>query len=208
LIFLGPWAAEAKCLVSAHQLETVARKIQWLGIDGEEDNGALIRADGTGDLSQGGTSTVLDYEVFIRPETDGVFQVLPVPLFVVRLEKAHDIIYVCAHLDSDHPSNTEILVYFLRDRKIKPISPMPLPLTEIKNLFWGPLRHTPLAVIGVPVSVGAKLQEVLVHIFSDVTRIGVDRVRVTSKELQLFSGGDPGQFDRAVVKKIIPLKPQ
>lgn len=202
-----PVLAEAKCKVPVNQIESITRRIQWRDEDGFEDNTALIRADFEGSFSSDGSADVMEYEAFVRPDADGAFQVLPIPLFMVEMEKNRDSVYICAHMESKDPSKMEILVYFLRYGKIKPVTPMPLPLGEIKNLFWGPLRKTPFVIIGVPVTIAQKAQALLVHLFGDLTRAGVDRVRITNKELQLYSGGDPARFDSYVFRQIIPLEP-
>lgn len=205
-LILLPFFAEAKCKIPVSQLESVSSRIQWRDEEGNEDNTALVRADVVGEFSSDGSVDALEYEAFVRPDENGQFQVLPIPLFVVEMEKKRDSIYICAHLESKDPSKMEILVYFLRYGQIKPITPMPLPLGAIKDLFWGPLRKTPFVIIGVPVTIAQKAQSVLVHIFGDLTRSGVDRVRITDKELQLYSGGDPAQFDRYVFRQVIPLE--
>lgn len=206
LTLLLPFMADAKCSVPVSQIETISKRIQWKDENGDEENTALIRADVEGEISADGSVNALDYEAFVRPDQDGTFQVLPVPLFMVEMEKARDSIYLCAHLDSKVVAKNEVVVYFLRGNHIRPVTPMPLPLTEIKNLFWGPLRKTPFVIIGIPVTIAQKIQAVIVHIFGDLTRFGVDRVRITNTELQLYSGGDPAQFDKYVFRQIIPLE--
>ncbi|MGE5085285.1 MAG: hypothetical protein ACM3MG_03230 [Bacillota bacterium] len=208
LLFLicAPFFAEAKCKIAISQIESITRRIQWRNEEGLEDNTALIRADAEGEFGSDGSADILEYEAFVRPDNDGTFQVLPLPLFMVEMEKNRDSIYICAHVESKNPANMQILVYFLRNGQVKPVTPVPLPLSEIKNLFWGPLRKTPFVVVGIPVTITQKIQTLLVHIFGDLTRVGVDRVRITNKQLQLYSGGDPAQFEHYVFRQNIPLE--
>jgi hypothetical protein len=206
ILTLLPLWSQAKCKIPVSQIESVSQRIQWRDEEGNEDNTALVQADVEGEFSNDGSVDVMEYEAFVRPDKDGAFQVLPIPLFMVEMEKNRDSIYICAHLESKDLSKLLILVSFLRNGKIKPVTPVPLPLGEIKNLFWGPLRKTPFVVIGVPVTIAQKIQAVLVHIFGDLTRVGVDRIRITDKELQLYSGGDPTQFDKYIFRQVIPLE--
>jgi len=205
-----PLMSMAKCKIPVSQLSVEHKKIEdggWLDENGNEDNTALYRADVIDStLTNEGFVSTVEYEAFVRPDNDGTFQVLPIPLFMVDMEKNRDTIYICAHVEPADPDKTEVLVYFLRYGHIKPVTPVPLPLTAIKNLFWGPLRKTPFVVIGIPVTIAQKIQAVLVHIFGDLTRFGVDRVRINNKEVQLYSGGDPAQFDHYIFKKTIPLQ--
>lgn len=201
-VFMFAVFAHATCQVPVHRLENVEKKIRWQDEDGSRDDTAVIRNDISGtlasDSSSGGT---LDYEAFIRPDQDGTFQLLPIPLFVVALERAHDVVYLCSHLDSKNSSKDRTVIYFLWDGKIQPITPVPLPLTEIKDL----LKGTPLGIFRKPIKLTDRIQEILVHIFGDITKIGVDRVVITDSQIELYSGGDPAQFDDAVLKKVIPL---
>jgi hypothetical protein len=61
-------------------------------------------------------------------------------------------------------------------------------------------------VTKVPLTLLAKIQTLFNHAFSDLTRIGVDRVRLTDTKLELASGGDPSEFEHAVLHKTIKLK--
>ncbi|MDG0817221.1 hypothetical protein [Bdellovibrio svalbardensis] len=208
LLFFAPILSHGKCLVPAGDIEAISQKILWQGIDGEEQNTALIQGNVSGTISDSEEESFGegDYEVYVRPDEDGAFQVLPLPLFMVEMKKDRDSVYLCAHFDSKDAAKTEIVMYFLRNNRIKPITPKPLPLMGIKNIFKNRLRRTPLVLIGAPFAIVEKVQEVLTNIWGDLTKLGVDRIRITSTEIQLYSGGDPGQFDSYVLKKVIPLK--
>ncbi len=207
-ILLLPGLSHGKCLVPANQIESISERIQWQGPNGEEQNSAVIQGNLSGTISDSESETAAegDYEVFIRPDENGVFQVLPIPLFMVEMKKGRDSVYLCAHFDSKDESKTEVLLYFLRNDRIKPIAPKPLPLMGIKDIFKNRLRRTPLVLVGAPVAIAEKIQEIMVNIFGDITKFGVDRIRMTSKEVQIYSGGDPTQFDSYVFKSVVPFK--
>jgi hypothetical protein len=206
LVFsLGGSFAFAKCVIPVDQIEQVAANLKWKNDQGEEKNTAVVRFDMQPVFVRGNSENIIDYEAFIRPDRDDAFQILPIPLFMVQLEKKRDTIYICAHLETANPSKNLSVAYFLRYNQIRPITPMPLPLRQINNLLTGPLENTPFMVTGVPMKVLARAQSIFVHIFSDITKLGVDRILVTSNEIKLYSGGDLTRFEQKPLK-IIPLK--
>lgn len=199
--------AFAKCKIAPENIEQVAAGIRWQNEYGEEDNTAIVRSEWKASVSKGKRTTyAADYEAFLRTDHTEAFQVLPVPLFMVQMEKERDAIYICTHLDYENERKSLTVVYFLRNRRIHPITPMPLPISQLGKLIWGPIENTPLIVTKLPLSVLARAQTLIVHAFSDLTRIGVDRVRITESQIELYSGGDPAQFKTYILKKVIPLK--
>ena len=208
LLFL-PTLASAKCMVPRGDITTVADRIQWVGPHGEPQYTAPVQIESAGVIASEDDESQFDgdVEAFIRPEEDGVFPVLPIPLFMVDLKNGRDTIYLCAHYDSDQPKNTEVIIYFLRYNRIRPITPKPLPIGGINEIFKDRiLRRTPLRLIRIPLSIAEKVQEIAMNIIGDITSIGVDRIRITDEAIELYSGGDVLSFDSYLFKKSIPLK--
>lgn len=205
LLFFAPLLSHGACLVPASSIEQVAQRIQWQDIQGAEQNSALVQGNTSGTFSSEDDETIVDgdYEIFVRPDRSGAFQILPLPLFEVELKKNQDSVYLCAHFDSQDESKTEAVIYFLRDGRIKPITPQPLPLLSIRNIFHKLLHRTPFVIIGAPIAIAEKLQRLLMDGVGDLTKVGVDRVRITNTQIELYSGGDPAQFDHYVFKKVI-----
>ena len=195
--------AYSKCLVQPNQIEEVAQKIEWQDEEGQAQNTALIQSTAEGSLSGEDSATEIDYEAFIRPDADGVFQILPIPLFLIEMKHSRDSIYICAHIESEDEAKNEILIYFLRHGNIKTIIPKPIPFMSLKNFFWNNLRRTPLVLAAVPLQVYETLQNTAMNLISDITKVGVDRVRIKGRQIELYSGGDPAQFDTYVIKKVI-----
>lgn len=193
----------SKCLVQPNQIEEVAQKIEWQDEEGQAQNTALIQSTAEGSLSGEDSATEIDYEAFIRPDADGVFQILPIPLFLIEMKHSRDSIYICAHIESEDEAKNEILIYFLRHGNIKTIIPKPIPFMSLKNFFWNNLRRTPLVLAAVPLQVYETLQNTAMNLISDITKVGVDRVRIKGRQIELYSGGDPAQFDTYVIKKVI-----
>lgn len=196
----------AKCRLSVNEVEAMAARVKWQNRSGAEENTAVLQAGGTIARNGKAGGYTADYEAFVRPDRDESFQILPIPLFIVHMEKNHDAVYVCAHYDSVDLSKSVSVVYFLRDDKFHPVSPMPLPFSEFKKFFL--IKNTPLMFATVPLGILAKIQTVFIHGFGDLTKIGIDRMRITSTQIEIASGGDPTQFDRqhSVLHKILPLK--
>jgi hypothetical protein len=206
LLLLINSVSSAKCIISPENIEKVAANVKWQNENGTEENTAVIRADVNASMARGKNVTVSDYEAFLRPDRDEAFQPLPIPLFMVQMDKKVDSIYICAHLDSGAPAKNLTVVYFLRQNRISPITPMPLPFRQLGKLIWGPLENTPFIVTKIPLTVLGRIQAIFVHAFSDLTRFGIDRVRITSTKIELLSGGNPTQFDRYALRKVIPIK--
>lgn len=206
LLLLSAVQAQAKCLLEPSQIEEVAQRIVWEDESGQKQNTALVQSTAAGIVSDDGSASQIDYEAFIRPDEDGVFQIIPLPLFLVEMKHSRDSVYVCVHIDSENEEKNQILIYFLRHGNIKTVTPKPLPLMSIKNFFWNKLRKTPLAplaLVAVPLTAYEILQETAMNVISDITRVGVDRVRIIGRQIELYSGGDPAQFDQYVIKKVI-----
>jgi hypothetical protein len=206
-LLLGTGAlAEAKCQIPVHRIEAVSATVKWMDENGAEDNAAVIRGDADVSSYNKENSYVGDYEAFLRPDKSDSYQLLPIPLFLMELDKETDSVYICAHKESAHPAKDEMVVYFLRHNKIKSMTPVPLPINLVGKVLWGPIENTPLMITKVPLTLLAKIQTLFNHAFSDLTRIGVDRVRLTDTQLELASGGDPSEFEHAVLHKTIKFK--
>ncbi|HEX7675327.1 MAG TPA: hypothetical protein VF412_14220 [Bdellovibrio sp.] len=205
LLFFTPILSHGACLIPVSSIEQVAQKIQWRDIDGNEQNSAVVQGNTSGTLSSEDDDTILDgdYEIFARPDKSGAFQILPLPLFEVELNKKEDSVYLCAHFESQDETKTEAVIYFLRNGHIRPMTPQPLPLLSIRNIFNKLLHRTPFVIIGAPIAIAEKLQRLLMNGFGDLTKFGVDRIRITNTQVELYSGGDPAQFDHYVFKKVI-----
>ena len=205
LLFFIPILSHGACLIPVSSIEQVAQKIQWRDIDGNEQNSAVVQGNTSGTLSSEDDDAILDgdYEIFARPDKSGAFQILPLPLFEVELNKKEDSVYLCAHFESQDEAKTEAVIYFLRNGHIRPMTPQPLPLLSIRNIFNKLLHRTPFVIIGAPIAIAEKLQRLLMNGFGDLTKFGVDRIRITNTQVELYSGGDPAQFDHYVFKKVI-----
>lgn len=212
LILLGsPLLVQAKCVLAADSLGEDS-PTSWSTPDEDKfDNSAVVQSNVQFPVSidaKGNTTSgmLLDYEAFLRSDADGSFQVLPLPLFFeIDLRRFQDIVYVCAHINTLNPKENISYVYFLHNRKISPVLPMPLPIQQARQFVRKLFAGTPLELLKWPFKIGDDIQEDIIHFFADVTKLGVDRVRITDTEVQLFSGGDPGQFDSYALRKTIPL---
>jgi hypothetical protein len=195
--------ALANCLVKPEKIEEIAQMIQWQNENGEVQNTALVQSTASGEMSNEGSGSTFDYEAFIRPDEDGVFQLLPIPFFVLEMKQSRNSVYICAHIDNSDESKNLIVLYFLRYGQIKTVTPKPLPLMGIRNFFSSVLGKTPLVLAALPLGVAELSQTVLMDLFSDITQFGVDRVLIKGRSIELYSGGDPTQFEKYVIKKVV-----
>ncbi len=202
LLLFGSFA-KSNCLVRPEKIEEVAKLIQWQNEEGEVQNTALVQSTFKGEMSNEGSQTTLDYEAFIRPDEDGIFQPLPIPFFVLEMKQSRNSIYICAHIDSSDEAQNLIVIYFLRYGEIKTVTPKPLPLMGVGNFFSNLLGRTPLVVAALPFRIAEFSQSVLVDLFSDITQFGVDRVLIIGSSIELYSGGNPAQFEKYIFKKTV-----
>jgi hypothetical protein len=199
---------QANCLVKSEKIEEVSRIIQWQSEKGEVQNTALIQSTAKGEMLNEGSQTTFDYEAFIRPDEDGMFQLLPIPFFVIEMDQSRNTVYICAHIDSSDENKNLIVMYFLRNSEIKTVTPRPLPLMGIRNFFSNSLGQTPLVLAAFPFHIAEFSQSVLMDLFSDITQFGVDRVLIRGQSIELYSGGDPTQFEKYIWKRIVKIDKQ
>lgn len=199
--------SSARCLVDPRNIESVARKVRWETETGEALSTSLIQVDASGSIAEGEEKphTTFVYEAFLRPDADGTFQLLPIPLFVLEMKRNHNAVYVCAQFDTENMDQAEAVVFFLRNNEIKTILPKPLPLMGMKNFFWKNLKETPFGLVALPFGISELIQGTTVNLFAEITRIGIDRMRINNRQIELYSGGNPTQFDTYVVKSVIPF---
>lgn len=200
--------AQANCLIKPEKIEEVSRFIQWQNEEGEVQNTALIQSTAKGEMSNESSQTTLDYEAFIRPDEDGVFQLLPIPFFVLEMKQSRNSVYICAHIDSGDEDKNLIAIYFLRYGEIKTVTPKPLPLMGMRNFFSNRLGRTPLVLAAIPFRIAEISQSVLMDLFSDITQFGVDRVLIRGRSIELYSGGDPTQFEKHIFKRVVKMDKQ
>lgn len=204
----SPVVSQAKCLVQPQKIEELAHKIAWKNESGETENTTVVQANARGVISNEGASAEMEYEAFVRPDKDGIFQLLPLPFFLIEMKHSRDSVYVCAYVDSQDENKTDVLIYFLRNGNIKTVIPKPLPFMSIKNFFLNALGKTPLVIAALPFQITEMLQATTMNLFADITRLGVDRARIKGRQLELYSGGDPTQFESYILKKVIQMDRQ
>ena len=212
------------------QIERVAKKLLWQDSRGQELNtltiqsqvGGMIRSlkNENGVLNSENLDSAnesfsiesnqnisnditMTYEAFIRPDRDGIFQLLPLPMFYLQMEKERDSIYICAEL-SGNQSKTKAVIFFMKYGR--PIVPKPLPLNPIKKLFWKLFHKTPLVIVDLPFYLADKIQEKTFNLIGILTKVGVDRIRIDGNSVELYTGGDPTQFNNYLYRKTIKMK--
>lgn len=224
--------AFAACLIQPRQIEKVAQKLHWQDSRGKELNTLTLQSSVSGtitsrntdlevlnnetfenspeaelvDSKQNETNDVtMTYEAFIRPERDGIFQLLPLPMFYLQMEKERDSVYICAEINADQ-SKTKAVIFFLKYGRILPIIPKPLPLNPIKKFFWKIFHKTPLVIVDLPFYLADKIQEKTFNLIGILTKVGVDRIRIDGNYVELYTGGDPTQFNNYLYRKTIKMK--
>ena len=65
--------------------------------------------------------TYATVEGFYRPLEDAYYSLIPIPIFGVALSRDKNVLYSCAHYDSD-PQKTHLTIYMMRGSKLDPLS--------------------------------------------------------------------------------------
>ena len=182
-------------------------------------SGQWSNQDGTSNSKVKGT-----IEGFYRPEDDGFFSIVPLPVFGIDLKRSRNVIYICAHADPD-PAKTHFTAYMMRgfdlDREvtfgnmmgdmfagpqlnIKPLSLSLFSFSEIKRkfLFW--LQWFPLLEIGFQATDG--LQRLIANALGDFTSLGVERITLTKDFFEIASGIDQDNPSEAKIIRKVRLK--
>lgn len=161
-------------------------------------------------------------EGFYRPADDDFFSLIPIPVLGVSLSRERNMIYLCAHSDID-PAKTHITVYMLRgfyldptnlgnfagnlahgpSLKIKPLTAALVDISRVRKEFLTFLKWIPLLDIGLNATNG--IQRILSNILGDFTGVGVERLTMTTKGVEIATGVILQNPGKAVLTKFIPF---
>lgn len=219
------------CLIKPDQIGPTAQKIFVVNKQDHQyfPNESVLQMDVESQISlqdgQFKNQSVLTFEGFFRPDESNMFSVLPIPLFVAQLERERHVVYVCAHKEEANPSQDYIIVYFLTGYRIsrptmstfigdmlfdsidvKPISLVPIGTIPFRHLIENKLKGSPFVLLAVPVDLFTQLQNMVVHVLSFFTGIGVERITVTDQNINLASGINLKKPQTAVTSIDMPLK--
>lgn len=217
------------CLVKPSQLEDLTNKMLMVHQIEKRifPESSVIQFEATGTLAPENGAQEATYEGIFRPEEDGFFSLTPLPFMVIELRRSRELFYVCAHTSTENPRNNYMILYFLRGYrmgprtwdsflgdllfnsvKVKPVSITPLGTSGLKKLFSSQNGFNPLGIFLIPIEITDTVQRALTNALSTFTKVGVERITLTSTNLELASGVDLERPHKALLKKNIALKPK
>lgn len=159
-------------------------------------------------------------EGFYRPAQDDFYSLIPIPILGIALSRERNMIYVCAHYDTD-PRKTHVTVYMLRGYyldptslgtvignlasgprlEVKPLTAALVDINSIRKDFLHFLKWIPLIDIGLNATNG--IQRLLVNLIGDFTGVGVERLTMTMEGVEIASGINLKNPEKATIKKFI-----
>lgn len=221
-------ALEYGCRMKPNQLGEVATRtlVNFHNEKKSMPDSMLVTMDVDGEVDATGHPTQVDgygtVEGFYRPIEDDFYSVIPIPILGVALSRDRNIIYICAHYDSD-PKKTHVTVYMMRghhldetkistlvgdliyDPKVKvmPLTASVLGVGKMRKtfLFW--LNWIPLLDVTSDILDG--LQRLLANALGDFVGIGVERIVLTNDYVEISSRIDLDNPSKARILKKIDL---
>lgn len=225
---VNTYALEAGCKIQPRDLNKVAtRAVKKFAAKGESlPDSLVITSEFSAVISSDPVTTDQKFfgtlEGFYRPLDDDYYSILPIPILGMHLSRARNVIYLCAHYDKD-PKMTHLTLYAMEGFHLDPTSlqtiigdtfsgpklkVQPLPATIVglstfrkffaKILRWFPLGDFSFKTIDA-------LQRFIASILGDITGVGVERVVLTSEYVQVASGIDLNNPDKAMITKTFHL---
>lgn len=215
------------CLVKPFYIEPLANKM-LLAHQKEKlifPDSSVIQFEASGNFGNEGAEQDGTFEGIFRPAEDGQFSLTPLPILVVDLKRSRELVYVCAHSSSKNPQENYMILYFMRGYglgpataggfigdllfnsvKIKPVTLSPLGLLPVKQLFEKNGGVNPLGIFLIPIVITDTIQKGLMSAVSTFSKIGVERITLTNSQIELATGVDLVETDKALYRKVIPLK--
>lgn len=159
-------------------------------------------------------------EGFYRPAQSDNYALTPLPFLTVPLNREEHVVYVCAHYEND-PTKTHVTIYLMRGSKLDPlrfgnalgnllrkpslqVKPLSFTLIDFKKIkkdFLPIFKWIPVIDWGIVVT--DTVQQSVLRAITDMAKVGVERITVTSTGIELATGVDLKNPRKALIKKTI-----
>lgn len=222
------------CRVPPSQLDTKATLIlkDFAETDGSLPDrmvvGNSVQVASDGDNQPAGIRAL--HEAFYRPLEDATYALLPLPIFGLEITRDRHLLYVCGKADTGRDIH-ELTVYFMKgyhldptslgtifgnifnaaEIKVAPVSISAINLSQLNNGFLGIFRRIPLIgeLMQIPQIPVAVIQGIAGRLTSDFAGLGVERIVLTEKYIELAVGVDLNNPTRArKIRRIDLIKAQ
>jgi hypothetical protein len=232
LVSIQSHGASEGCTIPPNEISNVATRILKVANDDSNslDDSMNITADFEGDFSGEDAKLNGTWEGFYRPEENGFYSVLPIPLFAFELSRDRNVLYVCAHVDPD-PAKQHFTLYFMRgyhldktkfgtilgdifhrpQLEIAPLAPVLIPVGSISKkvpkglatIIFFPL----IQAFGIQSLAFEGIQRLVTSALGDISGISIERIVMTPTYIELSSGIDLNDPTKSKWKKRIPIDP-
>lgn len=167
------------------------------------------------------------HEAFYRPLKDSTYAILPLPILGIEVTRDRHVLYVCARADTSSGTH-DLTIYAMRgyhldpsrlgtifgdifnaaEVKVTPVSVSAINLSQLNNGFLGIFRRIPLIgeLIGLPQIPIQVIQQIAGRLTAEFAGLGVERIVLTEKYIELAVGIDLNDPSRARVTRRIDLK--
>jgi hypothetical protein len=216
------------CLIHPRDLTSVGTRAVKAAIDLKQSlpESMNVQADIDATFTEQSIDGDITWEGFYRPERNGFYTVLPLPLFGFELSRDRNVIYVCAHLDRD-VSKQHFTVYLMRgyhldpttlntvignlfskaQLKVSALSPVILPLGSLdREGKSSDIIHLPWKMFSWQFAVVGGIQRLVSNVVGGVSGLSVERIILTNDRLELASGIDLNNPEKAFWKRTINFR--
>lgn len=217
------------CRVHPKDIPVVGTRAVLAAVEDKESlpDSMNVQADMDAELSSANSLGQGTFEGYYRPREDGFYSVLPIPIFGFELSRDRNLIYVCAHGDTDSKKN-HFTIYLMRGfhldplhygtiigdllskpkLEVKPLSPVLVPLGSLQSQFKGvgQLIFLPFQLFAWQLTAVTVVQRLFSNVIGDISGMAIERIIITEDTLEVASGIDLEHPEKARWKKSFDLK--
>lgn len=218
------------CLVHPKDIPVVGTRAVLAAVEDKESlpDSMNVQADVDAEISDTTSLGQGTFEGYYRPREDGFYSVLPIPIFGFELSRDRNLIYVCAHGDTDSKKN-HFTIYLMRGfhldplhygtiigdlfskpkLEVKALSPVLVPLGRLQSQLprgAGQLIFLPFQLFAWQLTAVTVVQRLFSNVIGDISGMSIERIILTEDTLEIASGVDLEHPEKARWKKSFDLK--